>query len=186
MIAIRNAQLSDAARLLEIYDYYVRNTAITFEYDTPSLTEFRSRMEGIMERYPYFVILRDGKIEGYAYAAAFRTRRAYDWACEVTIYLAPDARKCGMGRMLYETLEAALKKMGVRNMYACIGYPDGEDEYLTTNSADFHAHLGYSKVGEFHKCGYKHGRWYHMIFMEKLIGHHEGPVADICNYSDLP
>lgn len=182
MITIRHARLSDAPRLLEIYDYYVQNTAITFEYETPSLATFEGRMKKITERYPYIVILRDGKIEGYAYAAAFRERRAYDWAVEVTIYLDPEARRCGMGRMLYETLEKALQEMGIRNLYACIGYPDGDDPYLTTNSADFHAHLGYRLAGRFHKCGYKYGRWYHMIFMEKFIASHDIPVEEISPY----
>ena len=63
--------------------------------------------------------------------------------------------------------------MGILNLYACIGYPDVEDEYLNKNSAEFHAHLGYSKVGEFHKCGYKFDCWYNMIWMEKIIGAHQ-------------
>ncbi len=63
----------------------------------------------------------------------------------------------------------------ILNLYACIGYPEQEDEYLTTNSADFHSHLGFVKVGEFHQCGYKFGRWYHMIWMEKIIGEHGVP-----------
>lgn len=179
MIEIRKAELADAKRLIEIYDYYVRNTAITFEYDTPSIEEFRSRMVHIMKRYPYLVILKDGIIEGYAYAGSFVGRAAYDWSCEVTIYLDHKAQKCGMGRRIYEALEEVLKEMGILNLYACIGYPETEDEYLTTNSADFHAHLGFVKVGEFHKCGYKFGRWYNMIWMEKIIGRHEDPQQAI-------
>ena len=62
--------------------------------------------------------------------------------------------------------------MGIRNLYACIGDPVEEDEYLTRSSEQFHRHLGYTKVGEFHLCGYKFGRWYNMIWMEKLIGDH--------------
>ena len=170
---IREASLTDADRILEIFDYYVRNTAIAFEYEPPGILEFRARMEQIMKRYPYLVAEKDGIIEGYAYARPFVGRAAYDWSCEVTIYLAPDAVKCGLGRMLYEALENKLKEMGILNLYACIGYPDTEDEYMTNNSADFHAHLGYSKVGEFHKCGYKFGRWYNMIWMEKIIGEHK-------------
>ena len=172
MIMIRDAALSDAERLLEIYDYYVRNTAISFEYTTPSVEEFRSRMKQIMERYPYLVILKDGIIEGYAYAGPFKNRAAYDWSCEVTIYIDHTVLKCGLGRMLYEALEERLKKTGILNLYACIGYPVKEDEYLTTNSADFHARLGYVRIGEFHQCGYKFGRWYNMIWMEKMIGEH--------------
>ena len=104
-----------------------------------------------MRRYPYIVIEQDGVIQGYAYAGAFVGRAAYDWSCEVTVYLDKDARKHGMGRRLYEALEEKLCKMGILNLYACIAYPETEDEYLTANSADFHAHLGYTKVGEFHK-----------------------------------
>lgn len=172
MYEIRKAEITDAKRLLEIYDYYVKNTAITFEYETPSLDEFASRMENIMKRYPYLVIEKDNRIEGYAYAGIFKNRAAYDWSCETTIYLDHNERKNGMGRMLYVALEEKLKEMGILNMYACIGYPDEEDEYLTKNSALFHEHLGFAKVGEFHKCGYKFGRWYNMIWMEKIIGEH--------------
>lgn len=180
MIEIRNAKPADAYRLLEIYDYYVRNTAITFEYDTPSLEEFTARIENTMKRYPYLVATVAGRIEGYAYAGVFKNRAAYDWSCETTIYIANDARKSGLGRMLYEALEEKLKTMGILNMYACIAYPDTEDEYLTKNSAAFHEHLGYTKVGEFHKCGYKFGRWYNMIWMEKFIGEH---LMDIIWYN---
>lgn len=173
MDTVRNATLADAKRLLEIYDYYVKNTAITFEYDTPSLEEFKQRMERTLARYPYLVAERDGAVRGYTYAGPFVGRAAYARSCETTIYLAPDARKTGLGRALYEALEARLRAMGILNLYACIGCPvAGDDEYLTTNSADFHAHMGFVRVGEFHKCGYKFGRWYHMIWMEKIIGEH--------------
>lgn len=171
-ITIRNATLQDAERLLEIYSYYVENTAITFEYDTPSIDEFRSRMKRTMEKYPYLVIEVDGIIQGYAYAGSFVGRAAYDWSCEMTIYLDHTAQKQGLGRRLYEGLEAALKGVGILNLYACIGFPTVEDEYLTTNSADFHAHLGFKECGRFHQCGYKFGRWYDMIWMEKVIGEH--------------
>ena len=182
MIEIRKARQSDVERLLEIYDYSVRNTAITCEYSTPSKEEFSARMEHIMMRYPYLVILKDGVIKGYAYARAFVGRAAYDWSCETTIYLDCNAQKCGLGRMLYEALEAALKEMGILNLYACIGYPDTEDEYLTRNSADFHKHLGFARVGEFHRCGYKFNRWYSMIWMEKIIGDHKDQQPPIRNY----
>ena len=171
---IRSANLADAKRLLEIYDYYVKNTAITFEYDTPSLAEFTARMERTMKRYPYLVVERDCRVEGYAYAGIFKDRAAYDWSCETTIYIAPNERKNGLGRMLYEALEEKLKANGILNLYACIGYPEEEDEYLTKNSAEFHEHLGYTRVGKFHKCGFKFGRWYDMIWMEKIIGEHGG------------
>ena len=185
IFSIRDAELSDAERLLEIYGYYVRNTAITFECEPPTLDGFRQRMETIMTRYPYLVILCDGVIEGYAHAGPFVDRAAYDWSCAMTIYIAPDSRKRGLGRKLYEALEGALQKMGMRNLYACIGLPESEDEYLTSNSADFHAHLGYTRVGTFRNCGYKFNRWYHMIWMEKIIGDHVPAPSPIANYRDV-
>ena len=159
-ITIRNATLADAPRILGIYAYYVEHTVITFEYDVPSLAEF----------------------EGYAYAHAFVGRAAYDWAAELTIYLDHDARRGGLGRVLYEALADRLKAMGVLNLYACIGYPQVEDEYLTKNSAQFHEHLGFTLAGTFHNCGYKFGRWYDMIWMEKIIGEHRPDQPDIVPY----
>ena len=170
---IRSAATEDAGRLLEIYAYYVQNTAITFEYDVPSLEEFRERIIRTQKRYPYLVLEDQGVIRGYAYAGVFKDRAAYSRSCELSIYLDRNARGRGCGRMLYEALEAELGRMGMVNLYACIADPIAEDEYLTKNSEQFHAHLGFRKVGEFHKCAYKFHRWYNMIWMEKLIGAHE-------------
>ena len=94
MIIVRDAATEDEGRISEIYDYYVKNTAIIFEYDTPGPEEFQERMRKTMQRYPYIVILKDDIIEGYAYAEPFVGRAAYDWFCEVTIYLAHNAQKC--------------------------------------------------------------------------------------------
>ena len=184
-ITIRDARLDDAERLHEIYSYYVENTAITFEYDVPSIDDFRSRMKHTMEKYPYLVVEKDDAIQGYAYAGAFIGRAAYDWSCEMTIYLDHNAQKQGLGRKLYAALQAALKDMGILNLYACIGYPTVADEYLTTTSADFHAHLGFTEVGRFHQCGHKFGRWYDMIWMEKVIGEHVDDAEPVKNYSSI-
>ena len=173
MINIRAVKISDAARLLQIYGYYVENTAVSFEYDTPSLDEFSSRIAQTVKRYPYLVLESDGRIEGYAYAGPFKNRKAYDISCETTVYVDHSFLKRGYGRMLYEALETELKKLGILNMYACIGYPDEDDKYLTKNSAEFHSHMGFTKVGEFHRCGYKFGRFYNMIWMEKIIAEHK-------------
>ena len=171
-MVIRAATREDAGSLLKIYSYYVENTAISFEYVAPSLDEFSKRISSTLEKYPYIVLEDDGLIRGYAYAGAFHSRAAYAHCCEVTIYLDHDLKGNGYGKALYEALEKALKKMGIINLYACIADPEVEDEYLTKNSECFHQHMGYTKVGEFHKCGYKFGRWYNMIWMEKIIGEH--------------
>ncbi|SDA53909.1 phosphinothricin acetyltransferase [Butyrivibrio sp. INlla18] len=177
---IRIATPEDAKELLDIYRYYVENTAITFEYDVPSVEEFRGRIERVLKKFPYLVVEGDGKIYGYAYVSPFKERAAYQWAVETSIYVAKDARRDGLGRMLYEELEKRLKEMGILNLNACIGYPNGaEDEHLTYDSVKFHEKMGYSMVGEFHQCGYKFGRWYNMVWMEKLIGEHvNDPTCD--------
>ena len=78
-----------------------------------------------------------------------------------------------MGKKLYKALEQALELQKITNLYACIAYPKEEDEYLTKNSVEYHQHLGYRMVGEFYNCGYKFGRWYNMVWMEKIIAPHK-------------
>lgn len=184
-IHIRNATLADADRIVEIYAYYIKNTAITFEYDVPTVEDFQMRMKHVMERYPYLVIEKGGIVQGYTYAGSYIGRAACDWSCEVSIYLAHDAVKCGMGRMLYEAMETALKDMGMVNVYASIAYSDTEDEYLTKNSLQFHEHLGYSKIGEFYNCGYKFGRWYSLVWVGKSIGEYKEDMEPIRLYCNL-
>ncbi len=170
---IRSAVPEDAEGLLAIYAYYVKNTAITFEYDVPSAEEFRERIRNTLKKYPYLVLEEKDTLLGYAYAGVFKNRAAYSRSCEVSIYLERRAAGRGMGRMLYEALEAELRARGILNLYACVGVPAGEeDEYLTRNSENFHQHMGYEKIGEFHLCGYKFGRWYNMVWLEKMIGEH--------------
>ncbi len=171
---IRPVTNADAAKLLDIYSYYVKNTAITFEYDVPSVEEFESRIKSITQKFPYICVEKDGKILAYAYANTFKPRQAYQWNVELSIYVEKSARKTGLGRALYESLEADLKKLGIINLYACIGVPnETEDEYLNFNSQKFHEHMGFKTVGTFKNCGKKFDRWYAMIWMEKIIGEHK-------------
>jgi L-amino acid N-acyltransferase YncA len=171
--AIRMAQPGDAPALLAIYTPYVLNTAITFEYDPPAQEEFLGRMKNTLARYPYLVAVGDGVPLGYAYAAPFKNRAAYDWSVETTIYLAPQARGMGLGRALYLALEDCLRRQHVINLYACIAVTGRKGvPYLTDASPRFHAKMGYRENARFTACGYKFGRWYDMIWMEKQLGEH--------------
>lgn len=171
-LVIRIASPQDAPALLEIYGPYVENTAISFEYTTPTLEDFIGRMEKVLEKYPYLVAEEDGLIVGYAYASQFHARKAYDWCIETSIYIRQGWSGKGYGKQLYEELERILKMQHVINVNAAIAYKEEEDEYLTHRSREFHEHMGYTLAGEFNKCGYKFGRWYNMVWMEKMLGEH--------------
>lgn len=175
-ITIRIAKIEDADKLLKIYSYYVTNTAISFEWNVPSLQDFSERIENTLKKYPYIVAEinqnNQKKIIGYAYAGAFKTRTAYDWSVETSIYVDKDFRHCGVGKLLLERLEQLLQKQNFLNVNACIAFTEKESEYLTNGSYKFHQKMGYTLVGTFHKCGYKFDQWFDMIWMEKIIGKH--------------
>lgn len=169
----------DAEELLSIYAPYVKNTAVSFEYTVPSVEEFKARITRISSRYPYIKAVENGIIVGYAYANAFKERRAYDWSVETTVYIRQEMKRQGAGRLLYQQLESSLKEMGVLNMNACISISDKEDEYLTKDSYYFHKSMGFEPVGKFHKSGYKFNNWYDMIWVEKTIGEHIDSPRDV-------
>lgn len=174
---IRIASPEDARRLLEIYAPYVTDTAVSFEYEVPSEEEFRRRIENTLTSYPYLVAEVDGVIAGYAYAGPFIKRPAYDWSAEASIYLDMDMKGQGIGTALYEKLEEILSRQNVLNVNTCIAYIEEEDQYLTNASMYFHEACGYRLVGKFTNSGCKFGKWYHMIWMEKIIGKHVSDPA---------
>ena len=175
---IRLARPQDAEELLEIFRPYVLETAVAFNYEPPTLEEFRNTIDDRLRRYPYLVAETEDGLMGYAYASPFKARAAYDWAVETSIYVSMDRKRHGIGRRLYEELEVRLKKQNILNLYACIAYPETEDAYLTRDSVAFHHELGYELIGQFHRCGYKFGRWYDMVWMEKFIGEHTVPAPE--------
>lgn len=181
-IRVRIAEPRDAAALARIYAYYVTDTAISFEYEAPSARKFAENIAQIEDRYP-FLLAEDKEndaVLGYACAHPFINRPAYDWGVETTIYVDKDCKKSGAGRALYEALESVLSMQHILNVNACIATPAGKgtERYVSTNSMEFHAHMGYRLVGEFHNCGYKFGLWFHMVWMEKMIGVHPGAEDD--------
>ena len=86
---------------------------------------------------------------------------------------------------MYLHMENVLKKQGITNLYACIAYPNIEDEYLDMGSVHFHEKMGYQMIGTFHNCGYKFGKWYHMVWMEKEIGQHLQKQPEVIWFSEL-
>lgn len=184
-LQIRIAKRKDVPKLLDIYAPYVEKTAITFDYEVPTLVEFTEKIERILKRYPVLVAEADGEILGYAYADAFKNKAAYDWAVETTIYVKEDCKKLGIGKSLYGELEKILLSQNIVNLNACIAYPTEEDEHLTKDSVRFHEKLGYRMVGEFRQCGYKFDRWYNMVWMEKHIGEHQTKQPSVIWFQDV-
>ncbi|WP_298786625.1 GNAT family N-acetyltransferase [uncultured Campylobacter sp.] len=213
-IKLRLATPQDAEALLEIYAPYVKQTAISFEYDVPGAAEFAERIEQTLQRYPYLLAyvsdeaaganderdenfkisasaeseispadeardrtnaatkqnganlivaakqsganLKHEQILGYAYASVFKERAAYDWSAESSVYVSQNARALGIGRLLYEALQRALKAQNIVDMNTCIAC--GDDEYLNDASVRFHERMGFRFVGKFERCAYKFGR----------------------------
>ncbi len=184
-ITIRIASPSDAPELLAIYAPYITKTAISFEYDVPSVEEFADRIRTTLEKYPYLAAESDGHIVGYCYVSILHGRQAYDWSVETSIYVEQNCKHLGIGRKLHDALEQALSAMGILNLYACIAFPIGEDPYLTEDSVHFHEHMGYEHTAHFHKCGYKFNRWYDIVWMEKTIGKHLECQPAVKNFSEI-
>ena len=175
---IRTATPKDAPALLKIYAPYVERTAITFEYDVPSEQEFAERISNILAQYPYLVAEEDNEILGYAYASAFKTRAAYAWSAETSIYVKTGLGKQGIGTALYRALEEYLSIQNVCNLCACIAYPNPP-------SIAFHERFGYRTVAHFHASGYKLNAWHDMVWMEKALCPHTIPPKPFIPFPEL-
>jgi len=158
---IRNVNPDDAAQVAEIYNYYIKNTHQTFETEVLSPDEMRERIEEIRADYPYLVAEEDGEIYGYAYAAQFKMRQAYEFSAEVSIYVKADAKQRGIGTQLYEKLFAQLQETDIHALIAGISLPND-------GSIRFHEKLGFTKVAHFREVGYKLGRWVDVGYWELI------------------
>ena len=168
-LKIRDVQLEDAERLVEIYAPYIKETAVSFEYEVPTVDEFKERIKNIKEKYPYLVCEKDGFIVGYVYASAYSKREAYDWTVGTSIYVDKNYRRMGVGSLLYSQLEACLKEKGIENLLAGVAYCEREDEYLTKDSYKFHLREGYVMAGHLNDVGKKFDRYYDLLWMQKKI-----------------
>ncbi len=172
--SFRLAVPEDAEQLLGIYARYVRETAVTFEYDVPSVGDFESRIREINSRFPWIVCELDNRIVGYAYASEYRERAAFKWSCELSVYVADAFHGRGIGKTLYLALLDILRLLGYRTALACVTYPN-------STSDTFHKSLGFELVGIFPCVGYKMGSWcgvswYQLVLME-CVASPEAPIA---------
>ena len=174
---IRIARCEDAKYIQKIYEPYVKKTAITFEYEVPTVAEMQNRIEKTLKKYPYLEAIIDHQIVGYAYASAYSSRKAYDWSCELSIYIDENYHHQGIASALYKNLFEILKVMNIQTVYACITYPNVKSEA-------FHKKFGFERNAFFKKSGYKFKQWQDMIWMEKSIGNY-GNVDDLIPFPTL-
>lgn len=162
---IRLIKSADAASVLAIYEPYIKDTSITFEYDVPSLAEFLERIETISVEYPWLVYVENDVILGYAYGCKHRYRTAYQWSVESAIYVSENTHRKGIARHLYETLFAILRLQGFVNVYAGVAIPNEKSE-------KFHRALGFEELGIFKKIGYKLDKWHDVAWFQLALQAH--------------
>lgn len=169
----RLAKEADAGRLRDIYRPYVTDTAVTFEYDVPSVAEFASRIRHISAQYPYLVCEEGGEIAEYAYLSPFRERAAYDWDVETSVYIEERFQNRGIGSGFYARLLAFAEELGYYNAYGVVTLPNA-------GSLALHRAFGFEDAGIWHRCGYKLGRWHDVICLERHLGNFDRePVPPI-------
>jgi L-amino acid N-acyltransferase YncA len=160
-MSLRRVKPEDAAQIAEIYNYYIKNTHHTFETEPLSGAEMQKRIVETSEKYPYLVFEDNGEILGYAYAAQFKLRQAYEYAAEVSIYVKNDAKQQKIGTQLYVRLFDELAETNVHAILAGIALPNDA-------SIVFHERLGFEKIAHFKEVGYKLGRWIDVGYWELI------------------
>lgn len=169
---LRAAAPDDAAALAALYAHYVTLTAITFELAPPSSDEMRGRIEAVEGTYPWIVAEgEDGAIAGYAYACPFRTRPAYRFAVETSVYLAPQAGGRGLGTSLYRPLLRTLEAQGYTQAIAAIALPNEP-------SVRLHERLGFGHAGTYERVGHKLGRWLDVGLWQRPLAPERDPPPE--------
>ncbi|KHL25354.1 acetyltransferase [Croceibacterium mercuriale] len=161
-LRLRTATATDADEIQAIYAPMVEHTAISFEVDPPSVSEMAARIEATLADYPYLMAERHGRIAGYAYASQHRTRAAYSLSVDVTVYIADEVRRSGVGRALYTALLADLQERGFHAAFAGIALPN-------ESSVGLHESVGFTALGIYREVGRKFGHWHDVGWWQRLL-----------------
>lgn len=176
-LTIRNALPADLPAITAIYCDSVVNGTASYEITPPDESEMLARFTALTQQsYPYIVVEDEaGTVLGYAYASAFRTRPAYLWLVEDSIYLSPQARGRGLGKILLQELIDRCTVLGFRQMAAVIGG-------TSPASVALHTAMGFTMVGTMKGTGFKHGQWLDTIFMQRQLGEGSSSTPDMGVY----
>jgi len=163
-VIVRLATPADAQALADIYGHHVREGLGTFEEEPPSAAEMAGRLAAVLDKGLPWLVADDGGVAGYAYAAPFRTRAAYRYVVEDSVYVAADRMGSGVGKTLLSDLLARCEVLGMRQMIAIIG------DSGNAGSMRLHSSLGFKMVGLAPAVGWKHGRWVDVVWMQRALG----------------
>ncbi len=166
MVTIRDCRDDDIPAIAAIYGHWVTHGLASFELTPPDAAEMARRRQAVLEGgYPYLLAeSADGRVLGYAYASAYRTRPAYRFAVENSIYVAPGAGRGGVGAALLDALVGACTARGFRLMVAVIG------DSGNAASIGLHRRAGFAPAGVLPAVGWKHGRWVDSVLMTRPLG----------------
>jgi phosphinothricin acetyltransferase len=165
------ATAADGEACAAIYAPYVTDTAITFEMVPPPAAEMAQRITQATRSHAWIVAEDEGRIVGYAYGGPFKSRAAYRWSCEVSVYLEVGRRRTGTGRLLYEDLLGRLADRGFHVAVAGMTLPNDA-------SVGLHRALGFEPVGTYRRIGFKHGTWHDVAWVQLALADGQAPPAD--------
>ena len=175
-VVVRAASPEDAAAVQGIYAPIVTSTAISFEYEVPSIEDMEQRISAITRSLPWLVAEIDRTVAGYAYAASHRDRAAYGWSVDTSVYVSERSRGSGVGRLLYARLFDELISAGYVSAYAGITLPNEA-------SVGLHEACGFRRVGVFPQVGYKLGRWHDVGWWHRPLTDPRANVAPPTRWS---
>ena len=162
---LRDGHAADLPAIQAIYAHHVLHGVASFEEQAPDLAEMTRRWHAVTAQgRPYIVAARGDEVLGYAYASSYRSRPAYRFTVEDTIYIRHDRLGLGLGRLLLDELIARCTAQGLRQMIAVVGGME------TVGSMALHEKLGFRRVGELHGVGYKFGNWVDSVLMQRALG----------------
>ncbi len=176
---IRAGRADDAPALAAIYDPIVAHTAISFEETPPGPIGMAQRIAAAGQWFPWLVFERDTDVLGYAYGSQHRSRAAYRWSVDVSVYVADRGRRMGIARRLYAQLFELLERQGYRAAFAGVALPNEA-------SCNLHQSVGFTPVGVYHAVGYKAGAWHDVMWFERPLRLPTQPPGELLPLTALP
>jgi len=176
-IVIRDIRQEDVHAIVDIYAPYIRDGWTSFEEEVPDAEEMWERIEYYTDKYPWLVAELNNEVVGYAYANAYRTRPAYRWTAEVSVYVLPEWHGRGIAGLLYDSTLGLLQAQNIRQVLAGVTLPNPKSE-------GFHKKKGFAEIGVYTDVGFKFGKWHSVKWYEKTLNEND-PPQEFVPYPEL-